>query len=83
MATEVRALQNFDYPKDLKVRDSIAAFHKIKKNDGISWPGDRGENVEVSIGEVVFCPDDNDYLDHWLTEGIAMIPLDEEADTDG
>ncbi len=75
MTTEVRALKNFDYPKDLKVRDAIAGFHKVKKNDGVSWPGDRGERVEVSIGDVLDAPED--CLEHWLAEGIVRIPTKE------
>ncbi len=78
MATTVRALENFDYPGDRRVRDAIEAFHKVKKNDGVSWPGERGEAIEVSIGDVVDAP--ADCLDHWLAEGLVLRTLGEKND---
>ena len=70
MATKVKALKNFGYPKEIAVRKAIASFHEIKKNDGVPWPGDRGKDAEVSIGDVLDAPDD--CLEHWLAERLVI-----------
>ena len=99
MAQQVIALKNFDYPGDPKVRDAIAAFHKAKKNDGVSWPGDKHlEKCPVSDDQEAICEcrgesvevsigdvidAPEDCLDHWLAEELVLIPIDEEVGSDG
>ena len=71
MATEVRAFKNYGYLEDIKIRNKIRTFHKLKKNDGVGWDGARGEIVEVVAGDVLDAPDD--LLDSWLAAGLAGI----------
>ncbi len=82
MATEVRALKNFGYPGDLKVRDKIRAFRKGTKNDGKAFPDeDRGAIVEVVAGDVLEAP--VDLLDNWLLINLVelvMAPVEEDTD---
>ena len=74
--TTVTAIKNFGYPKDLKTRDTIRAFHGDtgKKNLGKSWDGDRGEIVEVTAGETLQAPED--LLDSWLAAELVLIQLE-------
>ena len=58
MTTKVRAIRNFDYPGDPEVRASIKRFHSIKKNDGVSYPGDRGPTIDIKIGDEIEVTDD-------------------------
>lgn len=73
--TTVTAVKNFAYPGDPVVREKIRKFHAVKKNDGVGWDGDRGEIVEVAVGDVIEAP--ADLLDSWLAAEIVLIPLEE------
>ena len=80
--TTVRAIKNFGYPGDLKVRDEMRVFRKGTKNDGKAFPdGDRGPIVEVAAGDVLDAP--ADLLDNWLERELVLIPLDPEDENDG
>lgn len=65
-----RALKNFEYPESLEVRNKIRSFHKIARNEGVSYQGDRGKQVEVDAGaEILLVPDD--LLESWLDAGLV------------
>lgn len=63
------ALKSFEFPASLRVRDAIRRWHRQSKNDGVPYPGDRGESVEVVIGEFLTAPDD--LLQSWLDAGLV------------
>ena len=66
----VTALTNFSYPEDPGVRDKIRAFHRNKKNEGVGYPGDRGQIVEVIKGSHLFeAPED--LVDGWVERGLV------------
>jgi hypothetical protein len=77
MAT-VTAIKGFGYPKDLVVRAQIRDFHKVKKNDGLGWDGDRGEIVEVAADDVIEAP--TDLLDSWLAAELVLLPITGDGD---
>ena len=66
----IRILRNFGYPSRLAVRDKIRAFHRLRKNDGVSWPGDRGPIDELEAGQVILTPPD-DMVQTWISDGLA------------
>ena len=67
-----KALTNFSYPEDIKVRERIMHFHRVvngvEKNLGIPYPGDRSPITEVVIDQVLIDPAP-DLLEHWLRDG--------------
>jgi len=82
----VRAVKNFGFPRERQVRDKIREFHAVKKNVGTSWPGNRGDIVEVKTGDVLQAP--TDLLDSWLAAELVLVPVHvdgdpEEEDNDG
>lgn len=72
MATTVRILRNFSYPSDVRTRDKIRAFHRLSRNDGKSWPGDRGVMDELTVGQIILSPPD-DLVQSWLRDGLAEL----------
>lgn len=66
----VRILRNLGYPASRGVRDRIRAFHRIRANDGKSWPGVRGPMDELKSGQVILSPPD-DLVESWLRDGLA------------
>ena len=75
---KVTVIKGFGYPGSLKVRDEIRAFHKIKKNNGVGYDGDRGKIVEVSAGQVIKAP--ADLLNSWLAAELVLLPVHVDGD---
>ena len=71
---KVIILKNFGYPADLRTRVKIRAFHRLShrlsRNDGESWPGDRGHMDELTAGQIILSPP-NDLVESWLRDGLA------------
>tara|TARA_Y100000310_G_scaffold333905_2_gene412441 strand:+ start:13886 stop:14104 length:219 start_codon:yes stop_codon:yes gene_type:complete len=66
----VRILRNLGYPADLSVRDKIRAFHRLRRNDGKPWLGDRGSTEELEAGQIILSPP-ADLVESWIRDGLA------------
>lgn len=69
--SKVRALKSFGYAGDPEVRASIRRFHSQRKNEGVSYGGDRGPVVEVVAGVEFDAP--GDMLDGWLDDKLVEV----------
>lgn len=70
--TSYKALTNFSYPSDIRIRKKIMYFHRVvrgvEQNMGIPYPGDREPIAEVVTDQVLIDPPP-DLLEHWLRDG--------------